>query len=194
MKGLKKNIIILSGTVLAIASAIYGIVIHPQQIKVETLSNDINNLVRMVEAATAEQRQVMVLEKKLTVYQDSLNALQKRIYARSQVPQILQQLISTGIRDKVDISAMYPRYDDLLQSGFQKSESPLIQLPVEMSFSGQFRHAGRFIQSLDKQAFLFSISRVELVVSPESYPDIAAVVRGNLYLRRSGEGTLKAKM
>ncbi len=68
MKGLKKNILILSGLLLAIASAIYGLVIHPQQIKIETLSSDINSLVRLVEAATAEQRQVIMLEKTLALY------------------------------------------------------------------------------------------------------------------------------
>ncbi len=110
------------------------------------------------------------------------------------MPQILQKLIAVGTSQRVDFSAMYPRYDELLQSGFQENESPLILLPIEMAFNGQFRHVGRFIESLDKQAFLFSISRLEMVISPESYPDIAVVVRGNLYLQRDKRKSAQAKM
>ncbi|KAA3618023.1 MAG: hypothetical protein DWQ05_08225 [Calditrichaeota bacterium] len=194
MKGAKKNILILCGSLLAIASAMYGLLIHPQQIKIETLSTDINHLVRMVEAATAEQKEVVTLEYKLKSYEDSLAALERRIFERSEVPNILNKIIQVGRRNRVEFSAMYPRYTHLLASGSEKNQSPLILLPIEMAFHGQFNRVGQFIDALAEQDFLLSLSRLEMAVSPDSYPDIAVVVRGNLYLRRATSRSIKAKM
>ncbi|MCA9731643.1 MAG: type 4a pilus biogenesis protein PilO [Deferribacteres bacterium] len=194
MKGAKKNILIFSGSMLAILSVMYGLLIYPQKVNVDTLTMDIGRMVRMVEAATAEQRQVITLEQQLKTYEDSLGALQERIFERSAVPKILQKIIQVSGNYKLDFSAIYPKYDDLLNSSIKDPQSPVLRLPIEMAFRGQFTRIGRFVEALEKQEFLFSITRLEMAISADSYPDIRAVVRGNLFLRRASNPAVQAKM
>lgn len=184
IKTAKKNLIIMAGVIVAVGAAWYGLIINPQQVRIETLSADISRLVRMIESATVEQKQITVLEKSVTQLNDSLTALEARLFERAKVPAILQRIVENGGRARLDFSGIYPKYGDLLISA-RNSDSPLLQLPVEMVFTGAFKNIGVFVEGLQHQDYLLSIERIEMAVSPEIYPDIRVVVRGTLFLRNA---------
>ena len=192
IKEATKTLLILTGSVLAISAAIYSLMIYPQKAHIETLSQDITQLVRMVESATAEQRQLLSLEHKVKQYEDSLAFLERRIYERKRLPEVLRTFLEIGHKYNLQFSGIYPKFDDLLENKGGGPGNPLIFMPVEIVFNGKFRRVGQYIEQLDKQDFLFSLNRVDMAMNPESYPNINVVVRGTVHMRQSEMAPISA--
>ncbi len=178
-----RQLFILGGTLFSVVAAWYAWWIHPQQVRVETLQNQIRSVMRQIQAATVQASQMEQLKSDVKKLEDELRELESRLYPREKVPAILRRLVRIGERYQLRFSAVYPMYDQLIEETTSDG-SPLLVLPVDIHLSGEFFQFGRYIEQLDQQPFLFSIEQVDIVVTRASYPLIEVTVRGNLYLRQ----------
>ncbi len=184
MKNAKRNILIFTGVLISLSAAWYAWLIQPNQVRLETLENQINTVFRQVEAATAQLQQFEALRRQISVMEDSVARLEQRLFPRERIPEILKHIARLGRRHGLTISALYPKFDELLQSRRAESGTSLFVLPVEIQLEGSYRAIGEFVGKLDKQRYLFSVVRMDMAMTRESYPRVRLILYGKLFLRR----------
>ncbi len=185
MKNAKRNILIFSGVLFSISASWYAWLIQPNQVRLETLQNQINTVFQQVEAATAQLQQFDDLRRRISVMEDSVARLERRLYPREKIPSILKQIARLGRRHGLEIFALYPKFDELLLNQSGSDNTSLAVLPVEIQLEGGYRAIGEFVGRLDRQRFLFSVVRMDLAMTRESYPRVRLILYGRLFLRKA---------
>lgn len=188
MGSTKRNIFIVAGAFFTVFAAWYAWLIYPQRVEMETIQHQIVGLVRKVEAATVDENRLDDLRKEIVGLQGSLKVLEERLYPRQRVPEILREISRLGNGYDLRFSAIFPKYDELLQD-IASDGSPLLVLPLEIQVDGSYQNFGKFIGQLDVQPYLFSVTRVEMSMTKESYPLVRIVLQGNLFLQREDAST-----
>lgn len=180
---MKRQLFIFGATMFAVFAAWYAWWIRPQQVRLDTAEEQIRAMLRRAEAATVEKTRLDNLRLEIVRLDSSVKQLESRLYERPQLPNILRRIAALGERYGLKFSAIYPKYDELLQE-MSSEGTPLMVLPVEIQADGEYVRFGRFVEQLDKQDFLFSIERMDLSLTRDSYPLIRVTMQGNLFLRR----------
>lgn len=184
MSSMKRQIFLFAGALFCLFSAWYAWWIRPQQVELDTAEQQIRGLIRRVEAATAERTRLAQVQQEISTLDAEVKQMESRLFERPQLPEILRQIAGLGGRYGLKFSAIYPKYDELLQAESSQGE-PLLVLPVEIQVDGEFVKFGQFIELLDRQQFLFSVQRLDMSITRDSYPYVRVTVQGNLFLRRT---------
>lgn len=177
-----RNIVIYLSVLIAFVTIVAALYFYPQHVTLCTFSEKMQFLTLEIEAASADIEQIDHLKKEVEQAETSKQILERRLLAKSKIPNILRDITRLGMKYSLKFSALHPNYEELLQNE-SPDKSPLLTLPVKLYVDGDFYKLGKFLNVLDKQHFLFAIDNVDMTLNNESYPLIRATVQGNLLLK-----------
>lgn len=187
MGNIKKN---LALAVVAFALGNLGwlvLIYTPKQAQLRELHAKINDLSLRVAGLVAQDRQIADVEAEIDSTQKKIAHLEQRIYHKGQLRDMIRIIEQRGTLYGLRCSSIMPDYDALLRVDAKLREElgPLVILPVEFTLQGDFIDFGRFVESVDTLPFLFSISKLNVEATAESYPQVMVRMEGVLYLTES---------
>jgi Tfp pilus assembly protein PilO len=195
MEHLKKNLTVAMAIFLILTIAWFALIYKPKRSEVVKLAKKIKELSFQVEGLLAQDRQITDIEAEIDSIRRTTTNLEMRIYQKERFPEMAQLIEERGRQYGLNFSTIAPDYDALLRLDAEKRDElgPLVILPVAFAVQGEFLRFGRFIESLDRLPFLFSISQVHIEATAESYPEIVANMDGVLFLTEAESVNEKPK-
>jgi len=184
MQNLKRNLLIAASIFLGGTFAWFGIVYWPKHAEVGQLRGKIGQSTLLVEGLLAQDQQIAGLQSQIDSTRQAIVNLEQRIYPKAAFPEMANIIEQRGKLYGLHFSAIAPDYDALLRLDMAQRQEygPLVVLPVEFTVQGNFIDLGRFTESLGSLPFLFSITKLDVEATAESYPQVLARMQGVLYL------------
>lgn len=187
MENLRKNLLITLTAFVVGTVAWFALIYRPKHAELQLLSTKIKDLSLQVEGLLAQDRQIAGVQAEIDSTRQKIIDLETRIYPKAQLLYIIKSIEQRSQWYGLHFSAIMPDYDALLRLDVQQREQlgPLVNLPVEFTVQGNFMNFGRFVESVGTLPFLFSITKLNVEVTAESYPQVIARMEGVLYLTES---------
>lgn len=184
MENLKKNLSIAVAIFIIVTIAWFALIYKPKRSEVVELADKIKELSFQVEGLLAQDRQIKNIEAEIDSIRRTTTNLEMRIFQKERFPEMARLIEDRGTDYGLHFSTIAPDYDALLRLDAEKRDElgALVVLPVTFAVQGDFIRLGRFIESLEKLPFLFSISQLHVEATAESYPEVIVNMDGVLFL------------
>lgn len=181
-----RQIVGFGGFSLVMLACWLAIYFYPERLEISQLKARVAEIVRHIEATGAQAKQIETLRHQVEQMAEAVAAYEARLQHRDALPELLRRIIVLGQQYNVTVASIYPRFDQLLHDE-TSGGAPLLILPVEMQVHGTYHRIGTFLQSLDSQDFLARLVKIDLGLTPESYPRLRGIVEIRLFLRSAYE-------
>jgi Tfp pilus assembly protein PilO len=138
-----------------------------------------------IKSLTVSEEELKALEQQIKGIQGEISQIERRIYPKTQLPQIARQIRQRGRIYNLHFRAMIPSYEALLPMGevqTEEGQSPLIKLPMEFRLEGRYLNFGRFVEKADQYPFIFNLTDVDINFNKDIYPRLDIRMLGYLYL------------
>ena len=185
MKNAKHKMLVPVVIILAMTIVWYLLFYQPKRTSLKKIKQEITALSEKVKSFAVSDAELTVLRKGIDQKQVDLAGIEARLYAKTELPRIADEIERRGKAHGLQFHAITPSYGALLRVGSVETEegpSPLIKLPIDFQLEGRYKDFGQFVEEADDYPFIFTVGAVELRHTPELYPRLDIQMTGYVYL------------
>lgn len=165
----QRIIMVVAGCVILIVGWFF-LFYSPQNAKIKSVEKQMSDLQKEIDFVVGNLGGLDSLRKEVEALENELEVERKKIISTDMIVSVSESIRRKGEEFKLDIQDVEPQVDVIF--GENKSQDPVVKLPIKIGIVGQFFNFRDFLESFDDFPFLIKSGQLNIETDEIIYPNL----------------------